>query len=211
MTLAALFAAPLLLALRPTPAAFGARASAASTHSSSSGGDIHNGLIISRRSIVHSAAGLGILAAAPALPAHAELYTTAADCTGIGMCSGNAKVQLASYDVMLLKRSTDELNEMSEGASEGKKAGYEECKRLINLVLDLDWASLDAAAKKLDASLDSTKRLSKGIKAKDPKTVAKAVLEIAEDLDVSTFTSAGTGQPAMVGARAGNPYDPRNQ
>ena len=127
------------------------------------------------------------------------------------MCSGAAKTSLASYDVMLLKRSTDELNEMSEGAPAAKKAGYDECKRLINLVLDLDWKSLDTAAKQLDQSLGSTKRLSTGIQKKDPKTVAKAVLEIAEDLDVSSFTSAGTGQPATAPERAGNPYDPRNQ
>lgn len=155
-----------------------------------------------------NAAGLSLLIP-PA--AHAEMFSTAADCTGIGMCSGSAKTQLASYDAMLLKKTADELNEMSEGATGAKADGYAECKRLVSLVLELDWKALDDAAKKLDQELGSTQRLSNGIKKKDPKTTAKAVLEIAEDLDVIGYTSAGTGQPASAPPAARNPYDPRNQ
>ena len=76
---------------------------------------------------------------------------------------------------------------MSQGASPAEVALYDECKRLVSLLLVLDWASLDAAAKKLDPSQGSTKRLTKGIQSKDPKISAKAVLEIAEDLDVGPF------------------------
>lgn len=100
---------------------------------------------------------------------------------------------------------------MSQGASPAEVALYDECKRLVSLLLVLDWASLDAAAKKLDPSQGSTKRLTKGIQSKDPKISAKAVLEIAEDLDVSAFTSAGTGQPETTPIRAVNPNDPRNK
>lgn len=165
-------------------------------------------LKITRSSFIH-AAGLGLLVP-PA--AQAEMFTTAADCTGIGMCSGAAKTQLASYDVMLLEKAKTEIGEMSEGATGAKASGFDECKRLVGLVLDLDWKSLDAAASKLDPSQGSTQRLSKGIKAKDPKITAKAVLEIAEDLDVTTsIRDPLVGQPAMAPPSAGNPFDPRNQ
>ena len=43
------------------------------------------------------------------------------------------------------------------------------------------------------------------------QVAAKAVLEIAEDLDVSAFTSAGTGQPDTTPVRFVNPNDPRNK
>ena len=162
---------------------------------------------LTRASFIQTA-GLSLLTP-PA--AHAEMFTAAGDCTGVGMCSGSAKTSLAAYDEMLLKKTTEELNEMSEGASAAKTAGYDECKRLVNLVLELDWRSLDDAAKKLDQSLGSTQRLNTGIKKKDPKVTAKAVLEIAEDLDVSGYTSAGTGQPASAPPAAGNPFDPRLQ
>ena len=100
---------------------------------------------------------------------------------------------------------------MSQGASPAEVALYDECKRLVTLLLVLDWASLEAAAKKLDPAQGSTKRLAAGIQKKDPKIAAKAVLELAEDLDVAAFTSAGTGQPETTPIRATNPNDPRNK
>ena len=142
-----------------------------------------------------SAAGLGLLIP-PA--AHAEIFSAAGDCTTEGICSKNAKTQLASYDVLLLEKTTEGLNEMSEGASGATLAGYEECKRLVALVLDLDWKSLEKAASKLDQSQGSTQMLVGGIKKKDPKTTAKAVLRIADDLDVLGYSSAGTGSPSSA-------------
>ena len=112
----------------------------------------------------------------------------------------------AAWRVILACRS-----EMSEGAPAAQVAVYDECKRLVSLILELDWKSLDTAAQKLDQSRSSTKKLTAGIDKKDPKITAKAVLEIAEDLDVAAFTSAGTGTPASAPERAANPYDPRLQ
>ena len=36
-----------------------------------------------------------------------------------------------------------------------------------------------------------------GVQKKDPKLSAKAVLDLADDLDVTAFTSAGSGQPSL--------------
>lgn len=102
-------------------------------------------------------------------------------------------------------------DEMIKASPPEKLAGYNECKRLIGLVLELDWKSLEKASKALDPSQSATKRLVTGIQKKDPKTAAKSVLEIAEDLDVSTFTSAGTGYVSTYQAGAGNPFDPRKE
>lgn len=100
---------------------------------------------------------------------------------------------------------------MSVGASGAKLEGYNECKRLVGLVLELDWKSLESAAKKLDPSASSTKKLTAAIQKKDPKGSAKAVLAIAEDLDVAQYSSDGTGAPALVSQPVVNPYDPRLQ
>jgi len=164
---------------------------------------------VSRRSIISaaSAAGLSLVA----LPVHAELYSTAASCTASAVCTGTGKTNLAAYDLMLLNRASDELDEMIKDAPAEKMAGYKECKRLVGLVLDLDWKSLEAAAKTLDPSQSATKKLFLGIQKKDPKTAAKSVLEIAEDLDVSTFSSAGTGYVSTYQPGAGNPFDPRKE
>merc|ERR1712188_309724 len=117
----------------------------------------------------------------PTLPARAELYSSASECTGVGICSSNGYTQLAAYDEMLLKRTSDELKEMSEGASEAQLAVYDECQRLVALLLNLDWKGLDATVKKLDPSKSSTKKLATGVQKKDPKLSAKAVLELADD------------------------------
>ena len=61
---------------------------------------------------------------------------------------------------------------MSQGASPAEVALYDECKRLVSLLLVLDWPSLEAAAKRLDPSKGSSKRLSAGIQKKDPKVGA---------------------------------------
>ena len=100
---------------------------------------------------------------------------------------------------------------MSEGAPADQVALYKECKRLVSLILELDWKSLKEAEQKLDQSRSSTKKLAAGIDKKDPKITAKAVLEIAEDLDVAAFPSAGPGPPASAPERAANPFDPRLQ
>ena len=142
------------------------------------------------------AAGLGLAAAA--LPAHAsEMYTASTSCTDPrGMCSGSGKSALASYDQMLLARAKDELDEMSK-EEPSKAAVYDECKRLVALILDLDWPALQLAVKKLDPEKDTTKRLVSGVQKQDPKITAKAILDLADDLDVAAFSSAGSGQPAL--------------
>lgn len=61
----------------------------------------------SRRSIMQAAA---LTLVAPALPAAAvEMYSSASSCVANAVCSSNGKTQLASYDEMLLKRTTEEL------------------------------------------------------------------------------------------------------
>ena len=60
----------------------------------------------SRRSAL-TAAAFSIVV--PARTSARELYTAASDCTSTAVCTGNGKTQLASYDEMLLKRTTDEL------------------------------------------------------------------------------------------------------
>ena len=161
----------------------------------------------SRRSIIH-AAGLSLVA--PALPVHAELYSSASSCTAGAVCSGSGRTALAAYDEMLLKRTTEELTEMAADTP-AKKPVYDECQKLVDLVLQLDWKALEASAKGLDQSADSTKKLLAGIKKQDPKIAAKAVLDIADDLDVSQFTSAGTGSLPSAPNRSTNPFDPRLQ
>ena len=57
--------------------------------------------------------------------------------------------------------------------------------------------SISGKKKKLDPEKDTTKRLVSGVQKQDPKITAKAVLDLADDLDVAAFSSAGTGQPAL--------------
>ena len=78
---------------------------------------------------------------------------------------------------------------MIEGAAAEKRAGFEECKRLISALLELDWKSVDTAVKKLDPTLSTTQKLAAAVKKQDPKIASRAVLEIAEDLDVAPYVT----------------------
>ena len=157
--------------------------------------DIPSGTSLSRGAFIQAAS---LSLAAAALPAHAaELSGGGKACTDPrGMCSDAGKTQLAAYDQMLLSRAKDELSEMAAEVP-SRAAAYDECKRLVALTLDLDWSALGDAAKTYDPEKASTKKLIAGVQQKDPKATAKAVLDLADDLDVAAFSSAGTGQPAL--------------
>jgi hypothetical protein len=123
----------------------------------------------------------GVFAAALMLPttkpALAELYTS------------YGKKELASYDALLLEKASEEISSMIEGTSGEKRSELEECKRLISLVLKLDWQQIAEATKKRDQSLGTTQKLNAAIKKEDPKVASRAILELAEDLDVAEYVS----------------------
>ena len=139
-----------------------------------------NGLklgVMSRR-----AAG-GLCAAALMLP------TTKSALAGGELYTSYGKKELASYDELLLNKASDEISSMIEGTSGDKRAGLEECKRLISLLLVLDWQQIAEATKKRDQSLGTTQKLNAAIKKQDPKVASRAVLELAEDLEVAEYVS----------------------
>jgi len=138
---------------------------------------------LGRRDAMCVASVIGVFGLAPPTPAiAAELYTS------------YGKKELASYDILLLENQAKEIATMLEGTTGDKRDGLQECARLIQLILVLDWPSLDKAAKARDPAESTTQKLCAGIKKQDPKVVSRVVLEIAEDLDVANYVSAPNQQ-----------------
>ena len=131
---------------------------------------------MSRRAVGGVAAALMLPTTKPAL-AGGELYTS------------YGKKELASYDALLLEKASEEISSMIEGTSGEKRSELEECKRLISLVLKLDWQQIAEATTKRDQSLGTTQKLNAAIKKQDPKVASRAILELAEDLDVAEYIS----------------------
>ena len=158
---------------------------------------------ISRRTVALRAAASG-LALAMQRPAFAVVVCD-------GTTKSGCKAELASYDALRLTKAKQQLDDMLEGASEGTRASLLECRRLMSLVLVYDWAALDVAAKQRDASLSTTKELVAAIKKQDPRTAAKVILELADDLEVERYTTEINEQ--FLGNQdmsAKNPYKPQN-